>query len=113
MPKGARKLLPIKRVVRAELKDTVDSETLRLLAAYQEWHKQETGDKEAPSYGEVVDAAVREQVLGLSGFKAFLKDYEVRQQTGAGRRGRSVGPGPSASPASEPAASASPGSKSA
>ena len=93
MAKGGKKILPIKRVVRVELKDTIDAETLALIVAYQEWHKRQTGEKDAPGLGEVVDAAVREQVMGLSGFRAFLKEHETQQQGGGGRRGRAAGAG--------------------
>ncbi len=86
--KGGKNLLPIKRVVRVKLEDLIDAETLALIVAYQEWHKRQTGEKEAPGLGEVVDAAVREQVMGLSGFKAFFKEHETQQQGGGSRRGR-------------------------
>jgi hypothetical protein len=92
--KNPKNVLSIRRVVRVDLKDKLDSRTILLLTAYQEWHKTQTGEE--VSLGEAIDAAVSEQVNGLSGFRAFFKEFETRNQVGDGdgaRRSRRASTG--------------------
>lgn len=90
--KPAKKVLTIRRVVRVDLKDKLDSHTILLLKAYCEWHQTQTGEE--VTLGEALDAAFSEQVMAIPGFRAFFKEFSERTQPADGeRRKRGAGGG--------------------